>query len=719
LYKLSKLSEFIDLKHVITVLTLTAICAISLYLRLIPVVKWGYYLNEFDPFMRYYVAEQIERRGFSWWFSWWFEHDKILDTKFWYPYGIDIRKSFVPGVSLMGVVLHRLLGPLLGLTLKEVAVITPAVMSIFTVIGAYLLGQAICGRFGGLLTALLVTFCPAYVSRSVAGWFDDEAIAMPFIVWGLYLFVQALKEERRSWTLLLSLLSGLCFGFVAWTWGAYLYLWNLLALYVIVAILLRVGKVDKVVLTYLLCNTVFTAMIVSMPRYGITALRSLTAALPNIATVLSLLYIVLTKFRVEVSFEKLYKRIVYVLPLLIVVLTALLIVGILVLPAGRILAVVIPKERSPLVESVGEHKVSTWYNIFSDLGYLIPFAIVAIPLMIYRGVDEVTLLVILYAITSLYSAASMVRLTVLMTPIWPLLAVYTLREFFILFVQKTREQVRYSRKLKKMYGFPREYAIGVLLLMVIVFTAAVCYSVNNAMRLADAPALILSSSLAGSPRYKMEYADWLSALEWMRNNLPQNAVIASWWDYGYWISVVANRTSLADNSTINGTQIRRIALAFISDEETAVKIFKELGAQYVVVFEPAIDIVPAGIIKMPHPYAGDFAKSYWMARIAGLSDEEVRRKYLATATLRIGETILRILVPANTTEARNATLYKLIFGAKPPGTSFIWIFEPMAPVGAYYQGPRVVVEQPKYFKLVYVSAPNGWVKVFRIEYPKS
>ena len=40
-------------------------------------------------------------------------------------------------------------------------------------------------------------------------------------------------------------------------------------------------------------------------------------------------------------------------------------------------------------------------------------------------------------------------------------------------------------------------------------------------------------------------------MEWIKNNTPKDAVVAAWWDYGYWISTMGERATLADNSTIS------------------------------------------------------------------------------------------------------------------------------------------------------------------------
>ena len=57
----------------------------------------------------------------------------------------------------------------------------------------------------------------------------------------------------------------------------------------------------------------------------------------------------------------------------------------------------------------------------------------------------------------------------------------------------------------------------------------------------------------------------------------------SWWDYGYQITAMANRTILVDNNTWNNTHISRVGQAMASSEEKSYEIMKELDVDYVLV----------------------------------------------------------------------------------------------------------------------------------------
>ena len=106
---------------------------------------------------------------------------------------------------------------------------------------------------------------------------------------------------------------------------------------------------------------------------------------------------------------------------------------------------------------------------------------------------------------------------------------------------------------------------------------------------------------------------------WMKTRLPIYEPVASWWDYGYWISIIGNKTSLADNSTINATQIGKIGLALMAPPQVGAEIFtKDFRTKYVLAIMPYIATpLSAGYLLVhEYPPGGDFLKSYWMARIA-------------------------------------------------------------------------------------------------------
>jgi dolichyl-diphosphooligosaccharide--protein glycosyltransferase len=61
-------------------------------------------------------------------------------------------------------------------------------------------------------------------------------------------------------------------------------------------------------------------------------------------------------------------------------------------------------------------------------------------------------------------------------------------------------------------------------------------------------------------------------MQWLKENTPKDAVVASWWDYGYYITTLGERKTLADNATLIDWQIRKIASTLFSNPDNAWKI---------------------------------------------------------------------------------------------------------------------------------------------------
>ena len=71
--------------------------------------------------------------------------------------------------------------------------------------------------------------------------------------------------------------------------------------------------------------------------------------------------------------------------------------------------------------------------------------------------------------------------------------------------------------------------------------------------------------------------DWLESLEWIKMNTPENAKIASWWDYGYWITTLSERTTFIDNATLGTWQIQKMANIFFNNPNALLEFTRRMG----------------------------------------------------------------------------------------------------------------------------------------------
>ena len=295
---------------------------------------------------------------------------------------------------------------------------------------------------------------------------------------------------------------------------------------------------------------------------------------------------------------------------------------------------------------------------------------------------NVDLFMTLYGITALYFASSMARLTLVLAP-----AICVLSSIGLVYLVRSFRQIARKGKLparKLLKRMPSELGwLGIVALFVLLLP-----TLWRGILTAYTPATIICASVPVGRNYQGEYTDWLEAVAWIRENLPKDAVVACWWDYGYWVSIPGNRTSLADNATINTTQIANIARMFLSEERVAVKILHRYDADYVLVF------TTLGKNMM----YGDEAKWPWMAQISGMTgrnttvlvDPDLRKQNLYLPRKEFVITKLIIYTAYYDKATGRCSRYKDIYKE----------------------------DAPEFFDRVFVSS-NNMVGIFEVNYEKA
>jgi dolichyl-diphosphooligosaccharide---protein glycosyltransferase len=155
---------------------------------------------------------------------------------------------------------------------------------------------------------------------------------------------------------------------------------------------------------------------------------------------------------------------------------------------------------------------------------------------------------------------------------------------------------------EKGFGANIKGIIVVVLSMLLVLFAVHCtWVTSNAY---SSPSIVLATYSQSGERQIID--DYREAYYWLNKNTADDARVMSWWDYGYQIAGMANRTTLVDNNTWNNSHIAMVGKAMSSNETEAFKIMQELDVDYVLV-------IFGGLIG----YSGDdINKFLWMVRIA-------------------------------------------------------------------------------------------------------
>jgi dolichyl-diphosphooligosaccharide--protein glycosyltransferase len=77
--------------------------------------------------------------------------------------------------------------------------------------------------------------------------------------------------------------------------------------------------------------------------------------------------------------------------------------------------------------------------------------------------------------------------------------------------------------------------------------------------------------------------DYREAYFWLRDKTPEDARIMAWWDYGYQITGIGNRTTIADGNTWNHEHIALLGRILTGPEKDAHRIARHL-ADYVLIW---------------------------------------------------------------------------------------------------------------------------------------
>jgi len=315
----------------------------------------------------------------------------------------------------------------------------------------------------------------------------------------------------------------------------------------------------------------------------------------------------------------------------------------------------------PIVESVQEHRPAAWGSIYYDVGIGIFF----IPVGLFFAAQNPTnrnIFLIIFGLTSIYFASSMVRLTLIMAPAFCLLWALALTRVARPFITVMKEApTAIKRKTRFGAHVGREFSAAFLILIFLLLTFSLVLPSRESQQRGEAFSRVLDQAYSPTTiatssvpvKTSKPITDWVDALTWIRNNQSVQAV-ASWWDYGYWITTVGNKPSLADNGTFNWTQIARIGKMMMSSETEALAIIqdwnrhgKELGKTERITHVLVFAVFDSSGNDLNY---GDETKWVWMAKIAGLDDT----KYGNTTT---GTTVWTDL-------GKTSLIYKFITYAK-------------------------------------------------------
>ena len=252
----------------------------------------------------------------------------------------------------------------------------------------------------------------------------------------------------------------------------------------------------------------------------------------------------------------------------------------------------------PIIASVSEHQPTAWPSFFMDLQFLI-FLFPAGVVLCFRELRDEHLFVIIYAVVASYFAGVMVRLMLTLTPVVCVAAAVAFSSLLDTYIDPVEPDVSEaaapttegasttgassatsdvgsSKKAKKaaaessiasgllsaiaasgtgsksrgIFGLDSRALVVLNSLGMLFFFVLHCTYVTSSAY--SSPSVVLASTNPDGSQHIID--DFREAYYWLRQNTPEDAVVMSWWDYGYQIAGMADRPTLVDNNTWNNSQ---------------------------------------------------------------------------------------------------------------------------------------------------------------------
>ena len=488
--------------------------------------------------------------------------------------------------------------------------------------------------------AACMSIVPAHILRSVGGGFDNESVAVTAMTLTFYVWTRSLrgngseeKDNASSWKW--GILAGIAYFNMVAAWGGYVFVLNLIGCHA--GVLFVLGRYStKLYRAYTSFYIVGTCLALQVPVVGMTPLKSLEQLAPCALFCFFQLWEFCEhmKRKKNLSFVDAWK-------FRIQIFGAAALIGAVVLyflvPTGyfgpissrvRGLFVKHTKTGNPLVDSVAEHQPASteaYYQYLDVLCYVAPVGLGLV--LLFYFTDSSSFLVV-YAGAAYFFSHKMIRLVLLTAPIasvctgialgraagWIVKSIIMLTpETYDEPVEKTvtkaskkkdDDDEKKKKKSRSTLGFWIEKLIrlGISYYAVsVVYDKAEVFH-NKAHLVAKQishPSILFKAQLQSGQSVIVD--DYREAYYWLRDNTDEDARIMAWWDYGYQITAMANRTTIADGNTWNHEHIALLGRILTSAEKEGHRIARHL-ADYVLVWAGG--------------GGDDLAKSPHLARIA-------------------------------------------------------------------------------------------------------
>ncbi len=599
----------------------------------------GKYPLALDPFLFLRYAKEIVANG------------KIatLDAMRNYPLGIETKQT-APLVAYVVAYLYKIIHIFIpSITVEQVDIIYPVIFFILGMIVFYLLVEKVFNYKVALLSSAFLVVLPPYLYRTMAGFSDKEALGMFLMFSVFYAYVLGIKSKEKKKNIAFGLVAGLLTGLLALAWGGIQIVVFTIAIFSILEIFLgKFRKKDMYI--YIPWYTVTVLMMTLLTqKYG--GLGTFFTSIIYGSATLVLFLAIFKEFFIknETAKEKLKGKLPlsiasFGLATILIGLISSLIYGIsfvphqirgiinqmLVLGQSRWTLTVAESHQPYFTDWISNftwlyiilffigsvvlfyfalkkverysYKLSGAYALFmvvfmlsrysagsvlngsSNLSALLIFGsficffsyLIYIYIYTYRTdmesfmgfakINKGYILMFVWFVILMIGAREAIRLIFVFTPITTIFAAYPLVKLFDYCVKKKDKTIK---------------ILGMIGILIILYLILVPFYQGS-----------LGAAKSTGPSYNMQ---WQVAMDWVRENTPEDSVFAHWWDYGYWIQTGGGRATLTDGGNFIVYWNHLIGRHVITgqSEEEALSLLKSHDATHLLIISDEIGKYPA------------------------------------------------------------------------------------------------------------------------------
>ena len=611
----------------------------------------GFELAEFDPFFNYRATDFIVQNGIPAYLEWWDDKswflniepkitgippattcgthlpsDPPLDLSCYTPENVldneeinrgrNVSETSQITLHITAAILYQIFG--VGTSLYNFTILFPVIIGSLTTVAIFAVVRTIGGTTAGLVAALLFSVSVPIILRGFIGWFKSEPLGIFLGLIAVYLCLSGIKSGYNKLSFIRIVGAGILVALSINAWGGSEFFLIILGLFFLV---LPFFRNDKKFIVYATAIFIFSMSIVLSqldPASFSGSILSTTAGEGDeikpgplgvfMAGVLLFVFISAVIQKIKQRFKTSYGLIILG-SLVAIGFSAASIIG--KVPSFRYQTAANPFliTTDPLTESIAEHAFTSLDISFFYHSILMIFAAIGIWLIFQNRINksvhiknELAVFALITGIAGLYFSSTFVRLELFAAISMIILASIGIS----ILISKIFTAQNTAKSITKI-----SFVACIVILLVI--PVGLPLNDNWVTATSIAPAILYGGSYLLAPTN-----DWPDAMLWLKTNTPEDAKILSWWDYGYWIGTLGDRTTYADNATLDTQIIKKTAQMFYSSPDSAWKELVAIDADYVLIWVTAERVVSSSNVPM---YllgvgGGDETKRFWFAKVA-------------------------------------------------------------------------------------------------------